>query len=86
MFSIPKKMIDFANRKGIDTFENIKKAKLDLKGRSVKRKEPEAKKMMSDYFQANKDKLPKDIGAKRDDIIKDIMAGLTPAEAFNRHH
>lgn len=85
MFTIPKTMIDFANRKGLDTFENIERAKIDLKGRPIKRKQPEATKMMADYYKANKDKLPKDIAKQRENLIKDIMSGLSPEEAFARY-
>ena len=85
MFSIPQKMIKFAEKQGYDTFENIKKAKVDLKGRPVRRKEAEAKKLMSDYYMANKATLPKDIAKHREAIISDLMAGLSPEEAFGRY-
>ena len=85
MFSIPQKMIKFAEKQGYDTFENIKKARVDLKGRPVRRKEAEAKKLMSDYYMANKANLPKDIAKHRKAIISDLMAGLSPEEAFGRY-
>jgi hypothetical protein len=85
MFGIPETMIKFANKKGYDTFENIKKAKVDLAGRPVRRKEPVARQMMAEYYRANKDRLPKDIAQHRDAIIKDLMAGLSPEEAFGRY-
>ena len=82
MFNIPKTMVEFANKKGIDTFENIEKAKVDLKGRPRKVKLEAAKKMMADFYKANKDKLSKNITKYREDIIKDIMAGGEPAKVF----
>lgn len=85
MFAIPQKMVDFAERGGYDTFENIKRARVELKSRSVRVKEPQARQMMSDYYQANKTNLPKNLAQHRDEIIRNIMLGLTPEEAFARY-
>ena len=85
MFGIPDTMLKFANKKGYDTVSNIRKAKIDLKGRPVRRKEADAKQMMSQYFMANKVNLPKDIAQHREAIIADLMAGLSPEEAFGRY-
>lgn len=82
MFKIPESMIKYAQRNGYDAFENIKKAKIDLQGRPVRVKQQAATQMMSDFFKANKDGLPGDIGQHREDIIKSIMTGLLPGEAF----
>ena len=85
MFGIPDTMLKFANRKGYDTVSNIKKARIDLKGRPVRRKEADAKQLMSQYYMANKASLPKDIVKHRDAIIGDLMVGLSPEEAFGRY-
>lgn len=85
MFGIPDTMIRFARSKGYDTFENIEKARAELKGRPVRRKEPEARQMMAAYFQQNKERLPRDITQHRKAIINDLMAGLTAEEAFGRY-
>lgn len=74
----------FAKAKGIDVDGSISKAKQELQNRPVRIKEPEAKKMMSDYYRANKDKLKpsKEIGKYRNKIIADLMAGKKPEEVF----
>ncbi len=85
MFGIPDSMKEFAIDKGYDVFDNIEKAKVDLAGRPVRRKEPEARQMMADYYKNNKSQLPPNIAQYRDAIIKDLMTGLTPEEAFGRY-
>ena len=85
MFAIPSTMTKFAEDKGYDPFANIKKAKAELKGRPVRVKPDVARKMMSDYYKANKASLPKDITKSRDAVIKDLMVGMSPKEAFDRH-
>lgn len=82
MFAIPQSMIEFADRKGIDTVYNIKNAREELKNRPVRIKRPEATNMMFDYYKANKNSLRKDVGEHREQIINDIMGGKSPEEAF----
>lgn len=84
MFKIPESMIKFAQSKGYDAFENIKKARIDLQGRPVRVKQDVATRLMSDFYKENKDSMPGDIGQHRDDIIKSIMTGLSPDESFAR--
>lgn len=82
MCTPPETMIAFAEKQGIKTGSNIAKAKAEAKTRKPKIKRPEAMKMMSDYYMANKDKLPKDIAKRREEIIDSIMDGKAPEEAF----
>lgn len=58
---------------------------LDTDAKSIARKpkEPEALQMMSDYYRANKDRLPADIRKYREQIIELIMEGVPPSEAFS---
>lgn len=85
MFTIPETMVKFAQRQGYDVFENIERAKRDLKDRPVRVKEQDAKQMMVQYYQANKDRLPKNISQHRENIILDIMAGGKPEEVFAKY-
>lgn len=48
-----------------------------------KLKEPDALKVMWDYYQANKAKLPSSIVRYREVIVELLMAGLTAEEAFS---
>ena len=54
--------------------------------RSVVKKPPapEASKVMSDYYMANKNSLPPNIGLYRNEIIALIKAGVPVAEAFEK--
>lgn len=82
MFTIPKSMIDFANRHGYDTFENIEQAREDLRNRPKKVKRPEAQQMMFQYYQEHKNTLPHNIRHYREHIIDQIMQGVSPEDAF----
>lgn len=82
MFQIPQKMIDFANRKGLDTMYNIEAAREELRSRPVRVKMPQALEIMSNYYKANKAYLPKNIAQHRDEIIDRLMGGMPPEEAF----
>lgn len=82
MFQIPKRMIDFANRHGLDTLYNIEAAREELRSRPVRVKQPVALEMMAAYYKANKDRLPKDIAKHREEIVARLMNGATPEEAF----
>ena len=83
MFGIPKTMIDFANRKGIDTDYNIEHAREELRNRPSRIKRPEAMKIMSDYYMANKATLPKSVKGQREEIIGRLMQGMAPEQAFD---
>jgi len=50
-----------------------------------KTKEKDAVADMATYYMANKTKLPTDIRQHRDEIVQNIMKGLTPDEAFGRY-
>lgn len=60
--------------------------KLDKHGdkRGKKRKEPEALKTMSDYYQTHRAGLPHTIAAQREVIVEMLMEGYSPEEAFAR--
>lgn len=47
-------------------------------------KRPEALKLMSAYYQANKNDLPASVKDKREDIIILLMEGFSQEEAFNQ--
>lgn len=85
MFTIPKTMIEFANKKGLDTDFNIEHAREELRNRPARIKRPEAMKVMSDYYMKNKDSLPKDIRQHRDAIITDLMTGQPPEKVFAKY-
>jgi hypothetical protein len=57
---------------------------LDADATSVTRKpnEEEALQLMSDYYRANKDRLPADIRLHREAIVELIMAGVSAQNAF----
>jgi hypothetical protein len=76
----------YAKTKGIDVGDSISKARIDLKNRKAKVKQKDATQMMSVYYKDNKAKLPttKELSKHRNDIIKSIMLGMTPKEAFDR--
>lgn len=58
---------------------------LDADAATVARKpnEDEALQLMSDYYRANKDRLPADIRLHRDAIVELIMAGVSAENAFS---
>lgn len=82
MFQIPNKMIEFANRKGLDTLYNIEAAREDLRTRPVRVKRPAALEIMAAYYKANKDRMPRDIASHREEIVDRLMNGAKPEEAF----
>jgi hypothetical protein len=49
-----------------------------------KRKEPDALKTMSDYYRANKAKLPSSIVDCREVIVELLMEGIAAEEAFSK--
>jgi hypothetical protein len=58
---------------------------LDADAATVARKpnEDEALQLMSDYYRANKDRLPTDIRLHRDAIVELIIAGVSVQNAFS---
>lgn len=85
MLAPTAEMTAYAKSRGIDVGDQIKRARVELAGRAVKIKQPEATKAMSDYYKANKADLPKDITSKRSELVGDIMAGMSVADAFKKH-
>ena len=81
MFTIPDTMIDFANRKGLDTVFNIEYAREELKDRPIRIKYETAKKLVSDYYFS----LPRDNRPviERATVIEQVMVGTTVEEAFS---
>lgn len=80
MFNICDKMIDYANRKGLDTLFNIGLAKVDLADRPIRVKYEVAKKMVADhYFSIPKINRPK---VDRDAVIEQVMEGTPVEEAL----
>jgi hypothetical protein len=51
---------------------------------SKKVREPEALKMMSDYYQKNKANLPTSIADYREEIVELLMEGFAAEEAFSK--
>ena len=71
---------------GFDVEENIDRAKLELKTRKQKVKQDVATNMMAEFYKANRDKYTPQqqtaLKSARQEIVKDIMAGESPADAF----
>ena len=87
MFRPPQTMQDFVEGKGINVNENLMNAKEEIKNRPKKVRRKEATKMFSAYYFENKDFIDraKFTGmnqANRERVIKMIMSGITPEEAF----
>ena len=59
---------------------------LDTDARTIHRKpkETEALELMAAYFKAHRNELPPDIARHRDKIVRLIMSGLSPEEAFTQ--
>jgi len=86
-FRVSQSMIDFVNEEigSEEAAANIDRARAELAARPDPITQNEATRMMFDYYKANKANLPANIAKHREDLIKDIMAGLTPEEAFARY-
>jgi len=83
MFTICGKMIDFANRMGLDTIFNIELARFELKNRPVQINRETAKRIMVNFYHDNKDSLSIEyIRTRRETIIAQLMMGVTVEEAF----
>jgi hypothetical protein len=63
----------------IDSYSKLTQAS---KKAGKKLKQPEALKIMSEYYQANRQDLPSSIVNHRDIIVQLLMAGYTAEEAF----
>ena len=87
MFLPSRRMEDFVEQKGINVDQNIEKARSEIKNRPKKVKRAVATKMFSAYYFENKDFIDraKFTGmnqANRESVIKMIMTGVSPEEAF----
>lgn len=86
MFAIPRAMFDFVIRQGDlseqDLHYHVEEAKKELANRPVTIKRDQAIEIMSQYYQQNKQMLPKDIAQHRDQIIDRLMSGMSPQQAF----
>lgn len=87
--SVSRRMIDFAVQNGYpEAARNIETAKVDMAKRierkKSKLKRPDAVTKMSEYYKANRDRLPKDITKRREEIVQSMMDGLSVEEAFGR--
>ena len=80
MFTICEKMIDYANRKGLDTMFNIELAHDELKSRPVRINRETAKKILFAHYSENKNTLSKTID--RESVIERLMNGVAVEEAF----
>jgi hypothetical protein len=81
MFNICDKMIDYANRKGLDTMFNIELAKVDLADRPIRVKYEVAKSIVSEYyFSLSPEDRP--VAVNRDDVIAQVMEGTPVEEAL----
>ena len=84
MFGYPsKEMVRFAQGEGIDVEGQISAARAELKNRPVRIKRDVARKLMSDYYMANKATLPKSVSKYREEIIDRLMTGMKPEQAFD---
>lgn len=86
-FRVSQSMIDFVNEEigSEEAAANIDRARNELAGRPDPVNQKQATQMMFNYYRTNKANLPANITRHREDLIKDIIAGLTPEEAFARH-
>lgn len=80
MFTICSKMINYANRRGLDTVFNIEFARIELKDRPIRIKYEDVKKLVCDYyFSMPKSSRP---NVDRDEVIAKVMEGTAIEEAF----
>lgn len=85
MFLIPEKMKVFASKYlAIDVNFQLNKAKQEFKLRSFPKKRKDAKEAVLAYYKLHKNELAKDIGKKRDQIIKFVEKGISVPEAFEK--
>lgn len=92
MFKISQPMVNYVIERGDfdheDISAHVEHAKEELAERPLPRprmKPEEARKIMSDYYQANKNNIPRTVTTHRESIIQDILNGLSAEEAFDRH-
>ena len=82
MFLPSRRMEAFVEAKGHDVDGNIAAARAEIKRRPKKIKRDEAKKLMVSYARDHRGEIPRLDYVQRDKLIKMIMSGLTPEEAF----
>lgn len=88
MFRDTKPIIDYVIQRGDldmeDIEQNIGDAKEELASRPIIRKvkKEEALRMMSEYYKANKERIPRNIQQYREQIVQAIMNGVSPEQAF----
>lgn len=82
MFRPSNNMKKFAEENNIDVEEQIDHARAELKTRPKPRKEDEAKEMFLNYWRENKDMFPRFNQYDKADIIRDLMFGTDPEDAF----
>lgn len=92
MFRDTQPIINYVLKRGELDEEDIRyhigQAREELANRPpprVKIKPEDARKMMSDFYMANKDTLPRNIGQQRNQIIQDIINGMSAEEAFSKY-
>lgn len=64
----------------IESYSKLTKSSATKKRKKIK--EPDALKMMSDFYLGNRDKLPTSIVKQREVIVELLVEGYTPEEAF----
>ena len=77
-------LLDFMANKGYKPEERIRQARIELKGRKPKITQEQATQMMSDAARGLDPEQRRLLSPMRNELIADIMAGLTPQEAFAR--
>lgn len=89
MFQIPNKMIQFVVNQGDydqdDLHAHIEHAKEELANRPVKKSRNKATEMMAKYYQQHKQMLPHTVKDYREQIIQDIMDGMSAEDAFEKY-
>lgn len=78
-------LFKFMAKKGFEPEERIRQARVDLKGRKPQITYDQAKKQMSDEARSLDKQTLQVLIPKKNEIMADIMAGLTARESFNRH-
>lgn len=78
-----KAMEQFADSVGINAQAQISSAREEMKSRPQKVKRPDAMKMMSEYYMKMKNRLSPEVKNHRDEIIGQLMNGVSAEEAFS---
>lgn len=80
-----KPLLKFMASKGFEPEERIRQARINLKGRKPQITYDQAKQMMADEAKNIDSATVRILVPKKNEIMSDIMAGLTARESFNRH-